>query len=69
MLCNAADDAFFEKAEEQYELPTDGRPYLISIANYTVVKNQIEMMRQFYKSKHKEYALVMIGSKKNSLLL
>ncbi len=22
------------------------------------------MMRQFYKSKHKEYALVMIGSKK-----
>lgn len=64
VLCNAADDAFFEKAEEQYELPTDGRPYLISIANYTVVKNQIEMMRQFYKSKHKEYALVMIGSKK-----
>lgn len=45
-------------------MPTDGRPYLISIANYTVVKNQIEMMRQFYKSKHKEYALVMIGSKK-----
>ena len=31
VLCNAADDAFFEKAEEQYELPTDGRPYLISI--------------------------------------
>ena len=64
MLCNAAEDALLEKAEEQYELPTDGRPYLISIANYTVVKNQIEMMRQFYKSKHKEYALVMIGSKK-----
>ncbi len=64
VLCNAADDIFFEEAEEQYELPTDGKPYLISIANYSVVKNQIEMMRSFYKSKHKEYALVMIGSKK-----
>lgn len=64
VLCNAADDMFFEKAKESYELPTEGKPYLISIANYTVVKNQIEMMREFYKSKHKEYALVMIGSTK-----
>lgn len=64
VLCNAADDMFFEETKERYELQTEGKPYLISIANYTIVKNQIEMMREFYKSKHKEYALVMIGSKK-----
>lgn len=66
VLCNAADDMFFEKAKESYKLPTEGKPYLISIANYSIVKNQIEMMREFYKSKHKEYALVMIGSMKTT---
>ncbi len=66
VLCNAADDMFFEEAKESYKLLTEGKPYLISIANYSIVKNQIEMMREFYKSKHKEYALVMIGSTKTS---
>lgn len=63
VLGNAAEDMFFEQASEFFDVPTEGKPYLISIANYTVVKNQIEMMREFYASKNKNHALVMIGSK------
>lgn len=64
VLGNAAEDMFFEHSSDRFDVPTDGKPYLISIANYTVVKNQIEMLREFYASKQKDYALVMIGSKK-----
>lgn len=66
VLGNAAEDIFFEKTSECYELPIKGLPYLISIANYSVVKNQIAMMREFYESNIKDYALVMIGSRNTS---
>lgn len=68
VLGNAAEDIFFERASEQFDVPTEGKPYLISIANYTVVKNQIDMLREFYVSKTKNYALVMIGSKQTEYL-
>lgn len=65
ILCNAADDMFFEPAKETYQLPCGDRPYMVSIANYCVVKNQINMLRQFYLTKQQDHALIMIGSKKN----
>ena len=63
VLGNAAEDMFFEQDSEKFDVPTEGKPYLVSIANYTVVKNQIEMLREFYASNSEDYALVMIGSK------
>ena len=66
VLGNAAEDIFFEQTSDRFDVPTDGKPYLISIANYTVVKNQIEMLREFYASHRKDYALIMIGSKKTA---
>lgn len=65
VLGNAAEDMFFEQTTNRFNLPTDGMPYLISIANYQVVKNQLNMLRQFYLSTFKFYALVMIGRQKN----
>lgn len=67
VLGNAADDIFFDKPQHRYQLPFDGKPYLISIANYTVVKNQLQMLRQFYMCERSvDYALVMIGSQSTS---
>lgn len=41
--------------------------YLISCANYSVVKNQKEMIRQFYQSdSSRSYSLACIGSQDNS---
>lgn len=65
VLGNAADDMFFEPAKEQYKLPFSGKPFLVSIANYTVVKDQINMLRQFYQVENRDVALVMIGSQTN----
>ena len=65
VLGNAADDIFFDDYSiDKYKLPCEGRQYILSIANYVVVKNQVNMLRQFYKIKHTEVALVMIGSRK-----
>lgn len=66
VLGNAAEDMFFEKENEPYKLPFEGTPYLLSIANYSVVKDQLGMMREFYRTKNDGYALLMIGSKKNA---
>ena len=70
VLSNAADDIFFEAVDNKshnYSLQTDGKPYIISIANYTVVKNQLQMLEQFYKSVSSDkFALVLIGSQRNS---
>lgn len=66
VLGNAAEDLFFKPAEHFYLLDTENKPYIVSIANYTVIKNQIQMLRQYYKSNSsKDYSLVLIGSQKN----
>lgn len=66
VLCNAADDIFFRETKEHYILSVEDKPYLISIANYTVVKSQLDMLREFYLSDKRDYALIMIGSKKTA---
>lgn len=65
VLGNAAEDMFFQQNCEAYDWKLCGKPYLVSIANFSVVKNQIGMMREFYRTKDKGYSLVMIGSHKN----
>lgn len=73
VLGNAADDMFFDAEQnslsKDLDLQTEGKPFLVSIANYTVVKNQLQMLEQFYRSESsKQYALVMIGSQENDYL-
>ena len=65
VLGNAAEDMFFQDEIETYDWKLYGKPYLISIANFSVVKNQIGMMREFYRTIDKGYSLVMIGSQEN----
>ena len=70
VLDNAADDAFFLSVEDsllnKYANLSNSR-YLISCANYSFVKNQKEILRQFYLSESsKQTSLVCIGSQKNS---
>lgn len=65
VLGNAADNMFFEPAKEHYKLPFKEKSFLVSIANYTVVKDQLSMLRQFYQIEKRDVALVMIGSQPN----
>lgn len=65
ILGNAAEDFFFQDSCVSYEWNLRGKPYLLSIANFSVVKDQIGMMREFYRTIDSGYSLVMIGSKKN----
>lgn len=71
VLGNAADDMFFK----DYSLepnPLDclvdmkNKRYLVSCANYSVVKNQKGLIQEFYKSKISDAALVCIGSMDNA---
>lgn len=71
VLGNAADDMFFK----DYSLepnPLDrivemkNKRYLVSCANYSVVKNQKGLIQEFYKSKISDAALVCIGGMDNS---
>lgn len=66
ILGNAADDIFFNESLYQSPLNIERKTYLISIANYSVIKDQINLLRQFYLIDRKDVALVMIGSSENS---
>lgn len=69
VLDNAADDIFFEEYNKigtlNYPLQTKYNKYIISIANFQKVKNQMLMVKSYYKSDVTDVSLVMIGSKKN----
>lgn len=62
---NAAEEAFFKETEErQFCL---GKRYCVCVANYLEIKNQIFSMRAFfYSPEMKDFALIYIGSEKNS---
>lgn len=70
ILNNAADDMFFSLCIPLGELSKyailKNENYMISCANYTVVKNQKDLIRQYFMSNSsKSYSLVCIGSQKN----
>lgn len=69
ILDNAADDMFFEDItltdfKRKFGIKFDH--YMISIANYTVVKQQMLMVKAYLKSKCKGISLVMIGGSKSA---
>jgi len=71
VLGNAADDMFFKDYSKEPN-PLDclvemkNKRYLVSCANYSVVKNQKGLIQEFYKSKISDAALVCIGSMDNA---
>lgn len=70
ILENAANDVFFRESTENSTLnkyvEKPGSQYIISVANYTVVKNQQMILEAFYHTSNKDCELVLIGSKKTS---
>ncbi len=68
ILENAADDVFFDKKRELAfeEILLIGKPYFISVANYTHIKNQKGILEEFYKTGRDDFAMVFIGLEKTS---
>lgn len=66
ILSNSAEDIFFnEDVADTYRV-VDISKYFLSVANYGNVKNQIGIIREYYKSDYsKEYSMVFCGSCKN----
>lgn len=63
-LGNAADDMFFSEFIENciFDYTELHNPrYCISVANYTETKNQIALLKEFYKSKIMDMDLVLVG--------
>lgn len=70
ILDNAADDMFFEEVKDgavgKYVSLANTR-YMVSCANYSYIKNQKDILLQYYHShSSKDTSLVCIGSQKNS---
>lgn len=72
ILDNAADNMFFDvscchvDSLSKYA-SLENKHFMMSCANYTVVKNQLELISQYYQSDaSKRMSLVCIGSQKNS---
>lgn len=70
ILSNAAEDIFFEYKEKKNPLidyvPGLEKEYFISVANYREYKNQIDILKEFYKLMDSRYAMVFIGSTKTT---
>ncbi|MBE5840873.1 MAG: glycosyltransferase family 4 protein [Butyrivibrio sp.] len=63
IIGNAAEDIFFESSQSDRMIT---EKYLISVANYSHIKNQIFIIKEYYKTKAStEYAMVFCGSSLN----
>lgn len=67
ILSNAVEDIFMLPSNPvtQKEIKELGMPYLLSVAYYNQIKNQISILKEFYKSNLKDYAMVFIGPSEN----
>lgn len=68
ILHNAADKIFFNyKSEDKQEFAIGARynKYILSVANYTKIKNGMRMVRAYFESKTVGYSFIMIGSSKS----
>jgi glycosyltransferase involved in cell wall biosynthesis len=62
VLGNAADNIFFEKDTCQLLNGNYSKKYLINVSSFQRIKNQELLLKAFYKSRCKDYALILIGS-------
>lgn len=66
VLSNAVDDMFLKPALRcPIPLP---KKYFLSIANYSSVKNQKGILREFYKAEMHDYSMVFVGRDHNKYL-
>ena len=67
ILPNAVDNMFLTETGDINEsrLKSLDKPFLFSCANYMPVKNQIGILKQFFRSDLTDYALVFIGREEN----
>lgn len=69
VLSNAAQSPFFEDNIDdtsiQKYVNLNPNTYYVSVANYAEYKNQIGILKEFYKTKDKTLSMVFIGSKVN----
>ena len=67
ILGNAVEDVFLLPTKDtvQEDLVKLGASYFLSVAYYNQIKNQINILKEFYKSGIKEYAMVFIGPSEN----
>lgn len=70
ILENAADPIFFDSSYYSHDakeiINIGSKDYIVYLANYDDRKNQIALINEFTKLKHKDVALILIGSKENS---
>ena len=67
ILHNAADKMFFDYSPTKriaFDLGIRHRKYMLSVANYTKIKNGIRMINAYFEAKIDNFSLVMIGSSK-----
>lgn len=64
---NAVEDVFLKPSGKvsQQDILDMNKPYFLSVAYYNQIKNQIGILRQFYKSGIEDYAMVFIGPTEN----
>lgn len=67
ILGNAVEDVFLLPTKDtvQEDIVKLGASYFLSVAYYNQIKNQINILKEFYKSGIKEYAMVFIGPSEN----
>lgn len=67
ILGNAVEDLFVSPTNPivQKDISELKLPYFLSLAYYSQIKNQIGILREFYKAKITNYALVFIGPTEN----
>lgn len=67
ILPNAVEDGFMQPSNPvaQRDVESIKMPYLLSVAYYNQIKNQIHILEEYYKSGFTDYAMVFIGPSKN----
>lgn len=68
VLNNCCEDSLFEATGDTANLSKyniEGK-YFIYVANYCTGKNQMELLRDYYKCQNNEVQLVLVGSQKNN---
>lgn len=69
-LSNAAEDAFFKQYYNVNKIAKyanlENKKYMISVANYSNVKNQEGILKEYYKLKNKTVSMVFVGSESNT---
>lgn len=67
ILPNAVEDSFLQdsRSNTQPDVAGIGKPYFLSVAYYSQIKNQLGILEEYYKTAITDHAMVFIGPSKN----